>query len=193
MTKYKLGRPVITLSEPNDETSKGVFMPDRNWYNLHIISLDPDDVIKEGDWCIVNYKFDSTKHIDKVKSISPKGMYLTTESGYELMANRCAKIIASTDESLIIGNCDYCNKGYELDTDCMSHFFGDDAARCTKSKLPQPSPEYIQQFIKEYNEGTIKDVEVERERYGRFNTINHPYVVSRPKLTNNCVKIYKKI
>jgi hypothetical protein len=65
----------------------------------HLYFLSNEE-IKGGDWCVINYEFDSTRHADKVKSITPKGMFLTTESNYELMANRCKKIISSTNEKL---------------------------------------------------------------------------------------------
>ena len=37
----------LLLANPNDETTNGIFLKDRNWYHLYITT---DEEIKEGDW-----------------------------------------------------------------------------------------------------------------------------------------------
>jgi hypothetical protein len=135
--------------------------------HLYLISLDLDEKIEEsGCWYI-----DDTNTVRK--SVTSDKDYWKKRSGYH-------KIIASTDESLLL------NDGEE--TIASAPGFNEKFEKL--KPFPQLSPEYVQQFIKEYNEDNIKDVEVEWERYDSFNTIRRPYIVSRPKLTNNYVKVY---
>ena len=59
---------------------------------------------------------------------------------------------------------------------------------------PQLSPEYIQQFIEEYNKGEVKDVEIEMEwTLGNEEDDNQNLIpVLVPKLTNGFITIGKK-
>lgn len=126
--KTKLCRPIL-IETKNDSrlftmngvlkyTFNGGFLcyhpPKWLMFNLHIISLDPNEKIEEGDWYIDD--------CDKVRQA------VTSDKDYWNARPDYHKIIASTDKSL---------------------------------DLPQPSLEYIQQFIEEYNTDDIKDVRVE--------------------------------
>ena len=89
--------------------------------------------------------------------INHKGKYyLKTETGYR-------EVLATTDESLEPRNL-YCNSGL------------------FKTKLPQPSQQFIEKFIEEYNRGNvITDVLIEYELISNEeyfgNTVNPDYDV----------------
>lgn len=68
--------------------SKAIF------YELYILSDEP---IKVVDYVLANYEFNN-KSIEQVYHTTPKGLMI--DIGYQLMANRCKKVIASTDTSL---------------------------------------------------------------------------------------------
>ena len=107
------------------------------FWNLYIIS---DDEIKEGDWFISN------KEIHQYRGdIIPEIL----KSGYR-------KIIATTDESL-----------YFKDTNKNpKQYMGSYMSMSLGENLPQPSQQFIQKYIEEYNKGReIKEVLVEYEEY----------------------------
>lgn len=58
---------------------------------------------------------------------------------------------------------------------------------------PQLSPEYIQQFIEQYNYGKVEDVQIEMEEMGRMNLLGERKPnVFEPKLTNGFITILPK-
>lgn len=164
--KTKLCKPVLV--EINEESNlfrkKGAdfleYIPNNNYegpyigYELILISLDPDDKIKEGDiipyvicWANETYEyFNSNNGIRKSKIPYVK------------------KVIATQDQ------------------------------------IP---PEYIQQFVKEYNEDEVKDVEIEIDLFwnngGKYGiqpfpneTATEKDRVYKSKLTNGFITIVKE-
>jgi len=114
--KTKLCRPIIILSNPNDETAKGVFnTKDRNWYNIYLISLDPDEKIEPGD------------------------MYI------HFNANTKEYTLFRADSRFNEGN----NPNI-IDKRVFVYTYWNKKVIATQSQL---LPEYIQQFIEEYNNG----------------------------------------
>lgn len=126
-------------------------------YNLYFLS---DEEIKEGDWYIDNSA--GLNNIYQASKLIPKD-------------KDCKKIIATTDNFLEIGvnNCDGClankalEKGYlhRMGTDLYPDYMS-----CQKdkyiSKLPQPSQEFIELFVKEYNKDSVIEwVDVEYQKY----------------------------
>jgi len=128
-------------------------------YHLYILS---DDEIKKGDWVIANYSFNN-KSVEQIKSISPNNLFCNI--GYELMTNRCKKIIATTDQSLESDRVDYMTKCKPQD--CREHNNPNriDCGECKIRQylpLPRPSNEFIQKFCEK---GGIREVMVEYEEY----------------------------
>ena len=141
--------------------------------HLYIIS---DDEIKEGDWCI-----------NTGGNIKDSFPFRVTK---EVMNNKfIKKIIATTDSSLEINsNFDY---NHLLPNKNDFRFY-----------LPQPSEQFIQKYIEEYNRGNIiTDVLVEYELISNeeyfLNTINPdddvPYFDERLKINHkdNTITIKK--
>lgn len=110
--------------------------------HLYIIS---DDEIKEGDWVI-----DSGGIIRKVDRINEEGrLHLSDLFALTIHPKSCKKIISTTDTSLTID----CIQECKLTTNI--HY---------SKLLPQPSQQFIEKYIEEYNKGNIiKDVLVEYE------------------------------
>ena len=73
---------VLLLANPNDETTNGIFLKDRNWYHLYITT---DDEIKDGDW----FYLQDADVIAQYTTVKP--------------VKEAKKIIACTDDSLRIG------------------------------------------------------------------------------------------
>ena len=116
---------------------------DTNNQHLYIIS---DDKIKEGDWYIeldINSLPLSIKKADYNK---------TNEFSLKPYSDYCKKIIATTDTSL--------NKKHNCDCGATTY---EGCSQCLEI-LPQPSQQFIEKYIEEYNKGNIiKDVLVEYE------------------------------
>ena len=116
---------------------------------LQHLYIISDDEIKEGDWCY-DLKNNCT---------------LQAKSSYEGM--RIKKIIATTDESL-----------YFKDTNKNpKQYMGSYISMSLGENLPQPSQQFIQKYIEEYNKGNvITDVLVGYELVSNeeyfLNTIN---------------------
>ena len=130
----------------------GEFNLNREKYNLYIIS---DDEIKEGDWFI-----NDLNQIKKCTSRDTEG-YIDFEGGFNTKPSSCKKIIATTDSSLWR----------------PSHKYASDVIL-----LPQPSQQFIEKFIEEYNRGNvITDVLIEYELISNEeyfgNTVNPDYDV----------------
>ena len=142
------------------------------FWNLYIIS---DDEIKEGDWFI-----NDLNQIKKCTSRDTEG-YIDFEGGFNTKPSSCKKIIATTDSSLWR----------------PSHKYASDVIL-----LPQPSQQFIEKFIEEYNRGNvITDVLIEYELISNEeyfgNTINPdddvPYFDERLKINSkdNTITIKK--
>ena len=113
----------------------------KEYQHLYITS---DDKIKEGDWFI-----NDLNQIKKCISRDTKG-YIDFEGGFNTKPSSCKKIIATTNPLLKI----------EIDGnrgDLLPDVSFD-------INLPQPSQQFIQKYIEEYNKGNvITDVLVEYE------------------------------
>ena len=99
---------------------------------FHSLYITSDEEIKEGDWVIY------VKSVFKVLKINKNNRPVVKMSDGEFELSCCEKIIATTDTSL----------------------------RCTTMEifgaLPQPSQQFIQYYINEYNKGNvITDILVE--------------------------------
>lgn len=111
--------------------------------HLYIIS---DDKIEEGDYYI----------IDGIPE-------LLKNNGLKFIDDYCKKVIATTDTSLLIDT--YINQGDTVKGDLIIKR-GSDYTTGLKGRinLPQPSKQFIQKFVEEYNKGNvITDVLVEYE------------------------------
>ena len=137
--------------------------------HLYIIS---DDEIKEGDWFI-----NDLNQIKKCTSRDTEG-YIDFEGGFNTKPSSCKKIIATTDTTLKITISPYL---FPEGGACQSRDF----------LLPQPSQQFIEKYIEEYNKGNIiTDVLVEYELISNEeyfgNTVNPdddvPYFDERLKI-----------
>ena len=113
------------------------------YIHLYILS---DENIKEGDWC---HHFPSDEIIKY-----PNGGFPTKHA---------MKVIASTDSSL--------TKGWVRDND-PQRLNPNYVDITTMNGLPQPSPQFVEKFVEEYNKGNvIKEVNVDFI----FNTTNEDW------------------
>ncbi len=136
--------------------------------HLYIIN---DDVIKEGDWCYIKNRVDG-EFIDKVSKTTDKGIWTQNDNyyyPYKVDSNTiCKKIIATTDKGLFkVGE---------------------------YNPLPQIPQSFIEQYITEYNKGSIISnvlVECEDIHLLPFNDGRLPiWRKELPlKLTNNTINI----
>jgi hypothetical protein len=148
------------------------------FWNLYIIS---DDEIKEGDWCLFN-------ELEVVKcTYSKNGEFLfsgplTSSSNHHFSYFK--KIITTTNTTLKIDNPNY------------------DIGRLAYINLPQPSQQFIEKYIEEYNKSNIiTNVLVEYELISNEeyfgNTVNPdddvPYFNERLKINpkDNTITIRK--
>ena len=148
------------------------YVPKLNKGNTHLYIIS-DDEIKEGDWFINNYKEEVFQCVDEAHA---KTLKATSEYGWK-------KIIATTNTSLFIetpNQCDGCKSKIPLD-DYIHRNEKEIGMACSKDKyrdyLPQPSQQFIQKYIEEYNKGNIIDsIMVEYELISNeeyfLNTIN---------------------
>lgn len=108
-----------------------------NSYISQHLYITSDDEIKEGDWCIY---LGLSMRCFKVINAEDNKLYHGSREYFN--KSICKKIIATTNTSLIIEG-----KLYK-----------------TTSNLPQPSQQFIEKYIEEYNKGNIiTDVLVEYE------------------------------
>ena len=144
----------------------------KEYQHIYIIS---DDEIKEGDWFI-----NDLNQIKKCTSRDTEG-YIDFEGGFNTKPSSCKKIIATTDSSLWRPSHKYAS---------------------AVILLPQPSQQFIEKFIEEYNRGNvITDVLIEYELISNEeyfgNTINPdddvPYFDERLKINSkdNTITIKK--
>ena len=115
----------------------------KEYQNFYIIS---DDGIKEGDWFVRNNEIHQCYkiHNDEIEfKTSKNSVYCGTNTLWN--KNYCKKIIATTDSSLWR----------------PSHKYASDVIL-----LPQPSQQFIEKFIEEYNKGQqITECLVEYEEH----------------------------
>ena len=112
--------------------------------NLYIIS---DDKIKEGDWVYENNLNQETQIYQVYDRNNELGFFRFRNVFVELSKSNCKKIIATTDSSLTLtGLQSRSSKDFSI------------------LSLPQPSQQFIEKYIEEYNKGNvITDVLVEYE------------------------------
>ena len=154
------------------------------------ILVENKDTPNVGD--IVKSKFEDihilTKNDSKeyIKTVAKQQLILISLEDEKIKVGDMVLRMEESSKQLINP---YKNCFIEKCTDIEENHWEDLKVIATQSQL---SPEYIQQFIEEYNNDDVKDIEIEMEEYGRFNTINHPYEISRPKLTSGFVTIVEK-
>ena len=157
--------------------------------HLYIIS---DDEIKEGDWFI-----NDLNQIKKCTSRDTEG-YIDFEGGFNTKPSSCKKIIATTDTSL--GN--YIWKQTNKKAKPYNVQQNIETTKKVFIPLPQPSQQFIEKFIEEYNRGNvITDVLIEYELISNEeyfgNTVNPdddvPYFDEKLKINpkNNTITIKK--
>ncbi len=166
--KFNENNKLIISNHPNQE---GVAIPQ----HLYFLS---DDKPKEGDW---------VKHglLDLIYQVNKDNLEAT-------LHNKCKKIIVTTDSSLTINKWKQTNqkvKPYNIQQNI-------ETTKLVKCILPQPSPQFIQKYIEEYNKGNIiTECMIEYEGFGgkRYDIKGIPYRHGyRIKVdSNNCVTITK--
>ena len=137
---YSLAKVIKEGINPKDSTLQ--------FWNLYIIS---DDEIKENNTHFYN------PHSGQLHISGNHTDYITINK------NGCKKIIATTDTSLLIDT--YINQGDTVKGDLIIKR-GSDYTTGLKGRinLPQPSQQFIEKYIEEYNKGNvITDVLVEYE------------------------------
>ena len=132
--------------------------------HLYIIS---DEKIKKGDWFIANQGiFQCLEVVDGDYPYKVSNQYNNNEIQYQSKHWLGKKIIATTNKNLIIK---YDERFEDVTINKNS----------LNQELPQPSQEFIQQYIEEYNKGNvITKVEVE---------YNPPYL--NPEYNKESLKI----
>ena len=137
------------------------------YQHLYITS---DEEIKEGDWYIHfnTYTKESSlfKADDKFNGGNNPNIIDKRDFVYEYWNN---KIIATTNTSLGWYNIGNGDPGLLIG----NSFKGN--GMIVKPLLPQPSQEFIRQYIEEYNKGrVIFDVDVEYDLWDKFTDVNDP-------------------
>jgi len=149
--------------------------------HLYIVS---DEEIKEGDWCIAmnrDTKYSKPFQCNKSKAfVNPE--FLNSQDDVR-------KIIATTDSSLKLNEeCIKCN-GYGGD---QSGYCNECSGTGNPKLLPQPSKQFIQKYIEEFNKGNkIEKILVEYtescincategEDCGTFKTDSHSCITIKP-------------
>lgn len=129
-------------------------------HHLYIIS---DDEIKEGDWFVRNNEIHQCYKIynDEIEfKTSKNSVYCGTNTLWN--KNYCKKIIATTDTSLgnyIWKQTNKKSKPYNVQQNI-------ETTKKVFIPLPQPSQQFIQKYIEEYNKGQqITECLVEYEEY----------------------------
>jgi len=133
-----------------------MFIIDKNNYkhedykaqHLYIIS---DDEIKEGDWVYSKsrYSVGKVEEIQIAKKYKNDHSMLYCEINNEEIWSKlvdCKKIIATTDSSLKIKVVDK-NTCKPIDSNIMHKY--------KNIHLPQPSQQFVEKYIEEYNKGNI--------------------------------------
>ena len=175
------------LNNSSNHNSCAITIPNVDIFKHQHLYITSDDEIKEGDWY-----FDGTDFIHK------KSKHNNTLVDGNKQAK---KIIATTDTSLLIDT--YINQGDTVKGDLIIKRGSDYTTELRgKINLPQPSQQFIQKYIEEYNKGNIiTEVMVEYELISNEeyfgNTVNPdddvPYFDERLKINpkDNTITIKK--
>ena len=155
------------------------------FWNLYIIS---DDEIKEGDYFLADNRLNTTSNkglpnwvLCKCTKVKNSWVYCNEIPDEGHNGDWCKKIIATTDESLY----------YKDTSKNPKQYMGSYISMSLGENLPQPSKQFIEKYIEEYNKGNvITDVLVEYELVSNeeyfLNTINPdddvPYFDERLKI-----------
>lgn len=140
------------------------FAKNNDWINIYNpikqhLYINSDDKIKEGDWVLYKNPSSSRILVVKVSNINnDKFDYERSSLDIrEIPIKWAKKIIATTDTSLKIPRKNsHPNSVWKLDG----------------ALLPQPSQQFIQKFVEEYNKGNvINDVLVEYETLGKYGNV----------------------
>lgn len=158
MEQFKRAQVIKLLTEDNTMIGKDILTGNLEYlkdnpkcligYHLYIIS---DDEIKEDDW--FHLDMSDNDHPDEIHQMGKNNRSKTGGINFNnnhAWSKCCKKIIATTDTSL-------------LNTINTPHISGEISKRMLDSfKLPQPSQQFIEKYIKCYNKGKIiTDVLVE--------------------------------
>ena len=143
------------LNNSSNPNSCAITVPNvENFKHQHLYIIS-DDEIKEGDWCLIDNNKVGKRTNKQVYPNSTDGeshlCYYYTINGEEIgyHVSHCKKIIATTDTSLEI----------------FDKELSDMHSVKVNILLPEPSQQFIQKYIEEYNKGNIiEDVLVE---YGK--------------------------
>ena len=141
------------------------------FWNLYIIS---DDKIKKGDWVIEYQPKDNLGELHQI------------HNEYILAPNIQKKVIATTDESLY----------YKDISKNPKQYMGSYISMSLGENLPQPSQQFIEKYIEEYNKGQqITECLVEYEEiYPKHFTYNpNENIITRLKVDKNNTITIKKI
>lgn len=134
------------------------------------IYITSDEEIKEYDW--IYYPMPQANYPGKINHIIEQ--YQTNKHDKELVQKFCKKIIATTDKCLLV----------------TVHGKG---SIVTPEYLPQPSKQFIQKYITEYNKGNIiTECLVEYSEYTDGTRDEDGYPLSKYKLhidSHNCITI----
>lgn len=153
-----------------------------NPHHLYIVSSSE---VKVGDWAILKVsdkrplykvKIESINSLDKICTVR----FPSDNSTIEVFISGCSKILATTDVSLTIKVVDK-NTCKPIDSGIMHKY--------KNIHLPQPSQGFIENYIKEYNNGNIITdilVEYEVDTYGVKEVTIKPLVSE-----DNTVSIHK--
>lgn len=142
----------------NELTNPLELLIDRGYQAQHLYIIS-DDEIKEGDWVIDTKSLPQDAPTKKIDNINETHLTILGCSS-RFLKDYHKKIIATTDNSLHLPLPKNCDLGMGVSF-FYDKFEGFDEYRML---LPQPSKQFIEHFISEYNKGNIiTDVMVEYE------------------------------
>jgi hypothetical protein len=133
-----------------------------DWNNQHLYILS-DDEIKEGDWFWQGFD----KKVHQCHKTTDHFIIAVLPDDYPKKI--CKKIIATTDSSLSLNQCDGCITGAPIDGKNIHRFADKGAMVCQRDKYQLPSipQSFIEYYVSEYNKGNkIEEVLVEYEIKG---------------------------
>ncbi len=142
------------------------FMEHEDYVGQHLY-ITSDEEIKEGDWCLV---------VKSHKDLLKDDIFQYNDE-CSINHEYIKKIIATTDTSLISINEQY----FDVNKSRKS-------AVLEQKTLPQPSQEFIRQYIEEYNKGNViefVDVEYTYDNGGIFVPMNTLYLLVNSDNTIN--------
>src|SRR6478735_4511026 len=151
--------------------------------NQHLYIISSEDSLKEGDKILFE-----NEQILTVKKI--RGNYLSVNEHYsDIPVEDCGKIISTTDDTLLV------NSFYGIDgfsSKCFGGMFDEFVKLPSLFKLPEPSEEFIEKFVTEYQKGiTIQNILVEYEESGLTPKIDNGFININFEPINTIRKITK--